>query len=289
MAYLYNDIIKNFNNNEWDFSYLNFEEIWEVINQPIKYDNIIHSLMFNGIPFNKNNIFLVIIKKTKNFDYTFLTQFDKIKNEYFPELNYKPFWCNYKYAAVKAGLGQFAKNSLFYHPVFQFETHISVICIEDEVYGLPQRKQPNFKLLKLCEGCLDCYNACPVKAIHNQNEYNVWIDTYKCDNFCHFGNHMEIPSIKWNWLFMDEDVKDYFQNNKEIFSISNYFELQNFCKKTSCQYITYDGVQYEAIFPICRECTSQPKCSKYNGKYPYNWNDVILTERKIDFNDARKI
>ena len=25
--------------------------------------------------------------------------------------------------------------------------------------------------------------------------------------------------------------------------------------------------------PFCRECTSQPRCSKWNGKYPYD--DVV--------------
>ena len=24
------------------------------------------------------------------------------------------------------------------------------------------------------------------------------------------------------------------------------------------------------IIPFCRECTSQPRCSKWNGQYPYS-------------------
>ena len=39
-------------------------------------------------------------------------------------------------------------------------------------------------------------------------------------------------------------------------------------------YIDDNGQKHRNQYPICRECTSQPKCSKYNGNYPYDWNDV---------------
>jgi hypothetical protein len=46
-----------------------------------------------------------------------------------------------------AGLGQYAKNSLFYHPKFQFETHLNVYVIHNQITNLPKRKSPNYNLL----------------------------------------------------------------------------------------------------------------------------------------------
>jgi hypothetical protein len=32
-----------------------------------------------------------------------------------------------------------------------------------------------------------------------------------------------------------------------------------------------DGQKLFIQYPVCRECVSQPKCTKYGGKHPYKW------------------
>ena len=75
IEYSYDEIINHFDKNEWDFSYLTYQEIIEVLNFPIKLYNSISNVTINGLPFSKDVFFLVCIKRTKNFDYTFLMQF----------------------------------------------------------------------------------------------------------------------------------------------------------------------------------------------------------------------
>ena len=271
----YEEIIKNFNN-DWDFSYLNYEEIWEILNHPIKLNDTLSNTIYNKISFNKNSLFLICVKQTKNYDYTFLSEFIKTCKEKIPELIVSQFWCNYKYAAVKAGLGQYAKNSLFYHPKFQFENHIGIFQIDSKVINLPPRKLANFNLLPLCNNCNDCINACPVGAIHNNT--STWIDFHACDGFCHFGNHSSIPSIKWNWFRVDDEMIPLFSSLDEIYNIKSYIDLKQISKKINSQYIKIKDKIYNVSFPICRECTSQKKCSKYGGSYPYDWNDIKIIE-----------
>ena len=35
---------------------------------------------------------------------------------------------------------------------------------------------------------------------------------------------------------------------------------------------------YLASFPVCRECASQRKCSKYGGHYPYDQQQTFIYE-----------
>lgn len=267
----YNEIINLFDQNIWDFSYLTYKEIQEVLNFPIKFPpNFIKKWVYEDIGFNNSVMFLIVVKQSKNYDYSLNVDFQNICDKYLPQLQYEEFWCNYKYAAMLAGLGQYAKNSLFYHPKFQFETHLNVYVIHNQITNLPKRKSPNYNLLSQCENCNDCYNACPVNAIHNQFG-QIWIDTYKCDNFCFFGNHPDIPSIKWNKVPIEYGI-----NDKTL--IYNIQTCQDFYKTfptaIKTDYIDDNGQRHRNQYPICRECTSQPKCSKYNGNYPYDWNDV---------------
>lgn len=274
----YNDIIKQFNKKEWDFSYIKYDEIWEILNQPTKIGFSIENILFKENPLPKEqSILLICVKKTKNFDYTFFSPFIYECKKYFPNLNIHEFQCNYKYAAVRAGLGQYAKNSLFYHPEFQFDTHIGVFLIEDEIIELPKRNLPNFNLLSKCKNCNDCIKACPVNAIHYENN-KTWINIYDCDNFCSFGNSPDIPSLKWNWFTLDEDLNSIFTNFEDIYNIQNYYDLKQKSSKINSRLIKIDNKIYTVIFPICRECTSQSRCTKYNGNYAYNWNDITIEE-----------
>ncbi len=279
IEYSYDEIINHFDKNEWDFSYLTYQEIIEVLNFPIKLYNSISNVTVNGLPFSEDVFFLVCIKRTKNFDYTFLTQFLRTIKEEIPDLICEKFWCNYKYAAVKAGLGQYAKNSLFYHPVFQFETHIGVFLIQNKVINLPERNVANFNLLSLCNNCNDCINACPVGAIHN-NGNHTWIDMEKCDNFCHFGNHVDIPSIKWNWFILDDGMIPLFKDYRDIFMIQSYADLKKVSNNLNSHIIKINNESYQVVFPICRECTSRKRCSKYNGEYPYDWSTISIIKEE---------
>ena len=272
----YNDIIKHFNKEEWDFSYIKYNEIWEILNQPTKMGFSIENILFRKNPLpREQSILLVCVKKTKDFDYTFFSPFIYECKKYFPDLNIKEFQCNYKYAAVRAGLGQYTKNSLFYHSHFNFDTHIGVFLIEEDIVELPERKSANFNLLSMCNNCNDCIKACPVNAIHYENN-KTWINTYDCDNFCSFGNSSKIPSLKWNWFTLDEDLNSIFTNFEDIYNVQNYYDLSQKSNKLNSRMIKINNKNHTVVFPICRECTSQQKCTKYNGNYPYKWNDIII-------------
>lgn len=262
---IYNNIIELFSCEEWDFSYLLPNEMMEVLNFPIKIaPNHIEHLVEQGNDIPNTSTFLTVVKRTKDYDYALHSQFiDKCK-QYFPELKIINFWCNYKYAIVKSGLGQYAKNSLVYHQKFQFETHFSVFLIFNPILNLPNRNPSNFNILSLCNNCQDCFKACPVQAIHNQEKF-LWIDMDKCDNFCFFGNHKYIPSIKQNHILLSHLT----QQQKE--NIIDYKTLHQLYPEITLTpgIKDKDGKIKWYSYPTCRECTSQIKCSKYNGKYPY--------------------
>lgn len=270
----YNKIISLFDPNEWDFSYLTFQEINEVLNQPIKLENQVEKIKLFGKNYNIDSIFLVVVKHTYDYDYSlikdFSTTLDKYKNEF--EL----FECNFKYAAVKSGLGQYARNSLFHHPVYDFDNHIAVFLFKDGLINLPQRKKENFNLLSVCENCDDCIKACPASAINVNSMGLTWIDLEKCDNFCHFGNNGRIPSIKWNLIKINEIPLSY----KEIYDIVDFPSWIKTIGDERGKKLSINNQTHYVTFPICRECTSQKRCTKYNGKYPYNWSNVKIFKKE---------
>ena len=265
----FSNIVKLFNKNEWDFSYLTAIEMNEVLNFPVKLgNNLISDVNDHKIELKKsNNIFLIVIKKTKDFDYSLEPIFFKTINNNIPNLNLDIFHCNFKYAAVKAGLGQYARNSLFFHPKFNFETHIGVFICYSNLIDLPKRNIENFSLLSLCNNCNDCIKSCPVQAIHDN-----WIDMEKCDNFNFFGNHNYIPSIKYG-------AKQFyapFLSDENLKKVTNFAEFKQATGKTIKNFVIINGEKIAVRYPTCRECTSQKKCSKYNGKYPYENSKVKI-------------
>ena len=272
MSISYNDIINQFESDEWDFSYLTGLEMREVLNQPIKQANAIGTFELKPLQYNNNTIFLIVAKHGYDYDYTINKLFPiKIKKL---NLKYEFFdACNQKYAAVKAGLGQYAKNSLLHHPRFDFDFHLGIYILHDEIINLPERNKADFTLLKQCEGCNDCINACPVHAINIGKNDRIWVDLELCDNFCHFGNNGRIPSIKWN-LIKHHNIPI---SNKDIYQITNFQEWIN---KTGQYSLNINGNQECVIYPICRECTSQKRCTKYGGKYPYDWNRVLVLKEE---------
>lgn len=273
MNILYNDIINCFDLNEWDFSYLTGQEIFEVLNQPIKLTNHVDEIKLYGQDFQDDSIFLVVVKHSYDFDYTITKFFPEILNKNF-NLTFRLFECNYKYAAVKAGLGQYAKNSLFHHPKFDFDSHLAVYLFQDNIIGLPKRNASNFNLLAQCEGCNDCINACPAHAINLNDMGRTWINLQTCDNFCHFGNGGRIPSIKWNLV----KINNIPLTQEQVYKITNFPQWIQ-AVGSQGEFLKINGNSHHVIFPVCRECTSQKRCTKYGGKYPYDWNRVLIFDK----------
>jgi hypothetical protein len=59
----YNEIINLFDKNIWDFSYLTYKEIQEVLNFPIKFPpNFIKKWVYEDIGFNDSVTFLIVVK-----------------------------------------------------------------------------------------------------------------------------------------------------------------------------------------------------------------------------------
>lgn len=276
MSIDYNIFNQFFSPDEWDIGYLFGKEIYEVLNQPIKLHNQVDNIKLNGASFDDTTIFLVVVKHSYDFDYSLNIEFNKILVENQIKLNYEIFECNYKYAAVKAGLGQYARNSLFHHPRYDFDLHLAVYLIRDNIYNLPSRNLENFNLLDSCNNCYDCIHACPAQAIHINSQGRTWIDLQACDNFCHFGNHGKIPSIKWNLV----KINNINLTDQEIWDIHNFQDWQKAIGPQG-EFLKLNNENSCVIFPICRECTSQKRCTKYNGKYPYDWNRVIIREKQI--------
>jgi hypothetical protein len=204
-------------------------------------------------------------------------------------------YTNFKEAAILAGLGVRAKNSLIYSYKFGFDCHIAVVRFEDEIVDLPTNKRINYKIWNRCVGCDDCEKSCPVGAIHNEGNDPLawWLDSTKCDNFIGFGNHSTIPSVKkfWHQYVYPEVNADNVENTTDALQSKLSFENGGL----NSMLFDKNGYDYDGQvvrkngnvvnIPFCRECTSQPRCSKWNGKYPY---DEIYKQESIDIVDMAK-
>lgn len=271
--------IKNLFNNDWDISYLTSEEMKEVFNHPIKMGvNLIQEIAYHESIFVDDYFYLIVAQKTKNFDYSIDNNFTAVVSQSLPCLNYQKVFCNYKHATMLAGMGQYAKNSLIYHYRFGFECHFSIFVIFNKIdlKTLPIRTPPNRELISICQNCNDCIKKCPVAAIHEM-ENGSWVDMEKCDNFNHFNNHPTIPSLKRGWIYLN---KLNF-NEETINNITNFKELKQLTGVTGGIPLTQkiNGEVVNIQYPVCRECTSQKRCSIYNGNYPYHQSQVQITKR----------
>jgi len=80
--------------------------------------------------------------------------------------------------------------------------------------------------------------------------------------------------MKWGWgkqiispPLSDEKIFQ-IQTDKDLKNLTGYDIIPSKIENNNeIKYIQY---------PICRECTSQPKCSKFNGKYPYDKDRVKI-------------
>jgi len=277
--------IRSMFDDTWDIGYLSAENLYRVALTPVKQKN-----QFNGFDYTNNIHFnglvntLVFIKKGSSWDYTHYEECVKILNENKVE-NYFEIFTNYKEAAVISGLGVRARNSLVYSYAFGFDCHICAIGFTDEIIDYPTNTRINHKLWSRCKGCLDCVNACPVGAIRGKEE-PYWLHSISCDNFIGMGKHDRIPSIYTYWRkhvytsdkYTEDEAIQIAQDRNLPWDINGYSFDGNIVKK--------DDVAVDV--PICRECTSQPRCSKWNGDYPYYDVEKQKQEKPIRFYSRRK-
>jgi Pyruvate/2-oxoacid:ferredoxin oxidoreductase delta subunit len=219
-----------------------------------------------------------LIKETSHTgDYDFYeTATDILSKSHFKK--WRMIYTNFKEAALQAGLGVKAKNSLLYSYRFGFDCKICVIGFDEMITDIPTNRRVNKKLWNRCVGCWDCAVNCPVKAIHNDGNKmeNNWIDSAACDDFLGLSDHSKIPSIKKFW---HEKVHPEL-SKKEVTKLNTFDKVK---KKYGKPYgLPFDkngytidpslGVKKDnkpIPVPMCRECTSQPRCSKWGGKFPY--------------------
>ena len=277
--------IKNlFPKNEWDVGYITSTQLKICAYKPLKAKPHAYGLDFtNSIHFDGFRNCIVLIKKTSNTgDYAFYEEAANIMSK--SALAWRMIYTNFKEAALQAGLGVTAKNSLVYTYRFGFDSKICVVGIDQTITNLPTNKRVNRKLWNRCIGCWDCAINCPVKAIHNDGDKmeNNWIDSSKCDNFIGLSDHPTIPSIKkfWHRNIYPELSKE------EVKELDTFIKVSEKYNKGYGLPFDRNGYDFNFSFgaqkdgkpiniPMCRECTSQPRCSKWKGHYPYHKKDIL--------------
>jgi ferredoxin len=269
--------VANLFDESWDISTITQEQLSFVLNKPIKRVYHPHGVkMVNDMHYRFDSNVFILIKDGHTWDYTHYDEAIDIfaaNTDIVGEINkdWIPVYINFKEAAIQAGLGVRARNSLVYSYKFGFDCHVTAIMHFSKIENVPTNKRVNKKLWPRCTDCYDCVNACPVQAIHAKEE-PYWLDGSKCDKFIGMGDHPRIPSVKTFWHEhvhpeVPKDIVDKVKGPETIHLIDHMqFDANGY---------TYDGqvVRKDGIavnVPFCRECTSQPRCSKWDGKYPYD-------------------
>lgn len=269
----YNTIQRIFSDkSRYHIGYLNADQVKKIRNFPIKEmpvemlrDNIQHLKEVNGIC-------LIITQNRDGLNNSTQQDYENrlLVLESIPGIDLESIIALAKKpAVVEAGMAQYGKNQVTFDEYFGFDSQIDTFFIHNPVINLPEQKAPRWGYLAICKDCHDCANACPAHAIHNETE-PAWVDGDACRNFCGVGDHDRIITVKYklnqifnNPPFPDEVVRE-LKSEKEVEDLYHIKWIGERFYKTS------DGINYFVNADICRECCVQPKCSKYNGKFPYN-------------------
>jgi ferredoxin len=277
-AFVKFDVLKNlFPADQWDVGFLSIENLQICAFSPIKW--IFHASvkpclkLVNEVDYNFGfpNA-LVLVRKTEvTLDYSLNDEAERIfeAHGFAYQKSYIEIYTNFKMAAILAGVAVRAKNSLVYSRKFGFDCKICCYGFQEIIVDVPA-VTPDLGFLKACDNCDDCRRNCPAGAIHNQRE-PFWLDSTACAAFFVMSYHDTIPSIKKYWhKYVHPEIE-----LETVKSIRNWNQLAwnaNGYKipdgpgnrgQTPCK----DG---KPVYPpICRECQVQPKCSKWNGRYPY--------------------
>lgn len=264
-------IKKLFPKKTWDVGVISAEDLKQCSNFPIKV-HFHHTgrdyVTGTGIHFGRFTNCIVLVCKGDTWDYSFYKEAARILKDNNITRAF-PVYTNFKEAAILAGVGVRARNSLIYTYKFGFDAHICAFGFMDEIIDIPTNKRKNFKMWRRCKGCDDCAKACPAGAIHNESE-PYWMDSTACENFIHYSDHPNVPSVKKFWrLHVYPEISE--EQARKIKSPADIPGGMNF-DRNGYRWdgnTTYkDGVPITV--PVCRECTSQPRCSKWGGKYPYD-------------------
>ena len=285
----FSSLKKLFPKDKWDVGYITATQLKICAYKPIKWKFHAEGMIdfTNDIHFFGLRNCIVLIRHTSNTgDYDFYREAAHIMKQ--SAFKWHVVYTNFKEAALQAGLGVRAKNSLIYSYRFGFDSKICVIGFDDKIINPPTNKRVNRKLWNRCVDCNDCSINCPAKAIHNNSddiEHN-WLDSSACDNFIALSDHPKIPSIKkfWHQKVHPEVPK------KEVNKLKTWFNTKKkygkgglpFDKKGYTSHAAF-GIEKNGkpvVVPFCRECTSQPRCSKWKGQYPYSKEIRVLKNKR---------
>ena len=97
---------------------------------------------------------LVLSNAGHHWDYTHYDKAEEIMYNS-PYDHWFPIYTNYKEAALRAGLGVRARNSLIYDYKFGFDVHFTVIGINHTIIDIPTSRRHNTKIWNRCVGCDD--------------------------------------------------------------------------------------------------------------------------------------
>ena len=271
-----------FDEEVWDVSVIDGEGLKKAALHPIKRLAHVEGEDFTS-PFDHPEESLtntlVLARQGHSYDYTHYEEAVMILHNY-GITNWAFCYTNFKEAAILAGLGVRARNSLIYSYKFGFDCHFAAIRFGSTITDFPKEKRVNYKLWNRCKGCDDCAKACPVGAIHNEGEnpLSYWLDSKACDDMIAYSDHPTIPSIKKFWHKhvhpeIPKEVMDQVKRAEEAHELAQImgasgplaWDANGFT--FDGQVVRKDGNPIDV--PVCRECTSQPRCSKWGGKFPY--------------------
>ena len=281
----FKDLESLFDPETWHVGVITQEQLLEVCLMPIKEKLHPTGVDFTGYLHYKGlTNCLVLSNAGHHWDYTHYDKAEEIMYNS-PYDHWFPIYTNYKEAALRAGLGVRARNSLIYDYKFGFDVHFTVIGINHTIIDIPTSRRHNTKIWNRCVGCDDCMIKCPVGAIRNKDKVN-WLNSSDCDNMIRAGTpgNKDIPSIKDFWhknLYPEipQEIIDKVYNLEDVIKYLKkdygYSLNKDLTFKWDRNGYTFDGNVVEkdgdpVNIPFCRECTSQPRCSKWNGKYPYD-------------------